>query len=176
MRTADETRFRAFAAAQALPLRRQAYLLCGDWHLAEDLVQTALVKLYRAWARLDAATQPLNYARRTLTTTWLDERRRPWRRAEDRSGVVPERVDGPDATARVDARAPLMDALARLAPRQRAVLVLRYFAGLSVPETAEALGVSEGTVKSQASRGLDTLRAHYVTFDSPVLHGESDHR
>ncbi|OLR89660.1 SigE family RNA polymerase sigma factor [Actinokineospora bangkokensis] len=168
MRPADEARFRDFAAAQALPLRRQAYLLSSDWHLAEDLVQDALLKLYRAWPRLGAADPPLNYARRTLVRTWLDERRRPWRRREDRSGVLPDPAGVGGETERVDARGPLLAALARLAPRQRAVLVLRYFCGLSVPATAAALGISEGTVKSQSARGLDALRAHYATFDNPV--------
>jgi RNA polymerase sigma-70 factor (sigma-E family) len=164
MRKADEERFREFARDQAVLLRRCAYLLCGDWHLAEDLVQLTLIKMYGAWPRLRAVNQPVSYARTTLTRCWLDERRKPWRRKEERSGDVPESADlfadPAIAAERTSMRHTMRDALAQVPPRQRAVLVLRYFAGMSVAETAEALGCSEGTVKSQAARGLDTLRAH----------------
>jgi RNA polymerase sigma-70 factor (sigma-E family) len=163
MRKADEDRFRDFARDQALLLRRCAYLLCGDWHLAEDLVQTTLVKLYGAWPRIQDTDRPFNYARRTLTRCWLDERRRPWRRAEERSGEVPEVVDpGVDpalAHHRTVMRSDLLGALADLPPRQRAVLVLRYFSGMSVAEVAQALGCAEGTVKSQTFKALAALRS-----------------
>ena len=86
----DEAGFREFARERALPLRRTAFLLCGDWHLAEDLVQVALIKLYRVWPKA-ARTGPVdNYARQVLLRCWLDERRRPWRRNERRDGVVPD--------------------------------------------------------------------------------------
>lgn len=163
MRKADEDRFRDFARDQALLLRRCAYLLCGDWHLAEDLVQTALVKLYGAWPRIKDTDRPFNYARTTLTRCWLDERRRPWRRAEERSGELPEVVDFDVDPAlahhRTAMRGHLLSALADLPPRQRAVLVLRYFSGMSVTEAAEALGCSEGTVKSQTFKALAALRS-----------------
>jgi RNA polymerase sigma-70 factor (sigma-E family) len=163
MRQADEDRFREFARDQALLLRRCAYLLCGDWHLAEDLVQTTLVKLYDAWPRIERTDRPVSYARTTLTRCWLDERRRPWRRAEERSGELPDTADAAVDPALVHhqsaVRADLLAALATLPRRQRAVLVLRYFAGMSVTETATALGCSDGTVKSQTSRALGALRA-----------------
>lgn len=168
MRRTDEDSFREFARNQAVLLRRCAYLLCGDWHLAEDLVQTTLVKLYGAWPRIQRTDRPVSYARTTLTRCWLDERRRAWRRVEDRAADLP---DHPDLAAdpalhqeRAAVRALLVDALAELPPGQRAVLVLRYFAGFSVAETAEALRCTEGTVKSQTSRGLAALRAHHPDF------------
>ena len=163
MRRADEDEFREFARAQARPLRRSAYLLCGDWHLADDLVQTTLIKLHGAWPRILRHQQPVSYARKILLRNWLDERRRPWRRRERRDGTVPEVADWTAAPTTVHElaglRAELFETLAALPPRQRAVLVLRYFESLSITETAVALGCSEGTVKSQANRGLATMRA-----------------
>ncbi len=164
MRQADEDRFREFARTQAQLLRRCAYLLCGDWHLADDLVQTTLIKLYGAWPRISDTDRPVSYARTTLVRCWLDERRRPWRRAEERSGHVPDIEDvtvapgrAPDRAA---VRAELLAALATLPRRQRAVLVLRFFTGLSVQEAAAELRCSEGTVKSHTARALDNLRTH----------------
>lgn len=164
MRQADEDRFREFARTQAGLLRRCGYLLCGDWHLADDLVQTTLIKLYRAWPRISDTDRPVSYARATLVRCWLDERRRPWRRAEERSGDVPEvedaTVDPARCQDRAVVRAELLTALAQLPKRQRAVLVLRFFTGLSVQETAVELGCSEGTVKSHTARALAALRTH----------------
>lgn len=163
MRQADEQRFREFARSQAVILRRSAYLLCGDWHLAEDLVQAALIKIYGAWPRVSRTDRPVSYARKTLLRCWLDERRRPWRRSERRADAVPDQPDpspGPVAAhEQASLRAELFRALSAIAPRQRAVLVLRYFESLSVAETAEALGCSVGTVKSQTNRGLAAMKA-----------------
>lgn len=163
MRTADEDRFREFARGHAVGLRRSAYLLCGDWHLADDLVQTTLIKLYNVWPRVGQRQVPVSYARKILLRCWLDERRRPWRRIERRDGDVPEGVDLTAEPAAIqDAaglRAELVGLLSVLPPRKRAVLVLRYFEALSVEETAATLGCSVGTVKSQTARGLAVLRA-----------------
>jgi RNA polymerase sigma-70 factor (sigma-E family) len=164
MRREEEDRFREFAAIQAGPLRRCAYLFCGDWHLAEDLMQTTLVKIYRAWSRVAAREALNNYARTVLLRTWLDEKRRPWRRSEVGHADVPERSDESAAAPEIEAersyaRAVVHEALLTVPPRQRAALVLRYFDDLSVAETAAAMGCSEGTVKSQAARGLANLRA-----------------
>lgn len=163
MRREDEVRFREFASSQAAPLRRCAYLFCGDWHLAEDLMQTTLVKIYRSWSRVARREALHNYARTVLLHTWLDERRRPWRRSEIGHAEVPDSSDGaptPDMHAeRSQQRAVLHEALLAVPPRQRAVLVLRYFDDLSVAATAKAMGCSAGTVKSQAARGLANLRA-----------------
>jgi RNA polymerase sigma-70 factor (sigma-E family) len=162
MRRANEDEFREFARAQARPLRRSAYLLCGDWHLADDLVQATLIKLHNAWPRVMRRHQPVSYARKILLRNWLDEMKRPWRRRERQDGTVPEIADrtaGPAALHELAGlRAELFDGLAALPPRQRAVLVLRYFESLSISETAAALGCTEGTVKSQANRGLANMR------------------
>lgn len=162
MRREDEERFREFAVRQAAPLRRCAYLFCGDWHLAEDLMQTTLVKIYRAWSRVTRPDATNSYARTVLLRTWLDEKRRPWRRSEIGWGDVPEHVDpvpGPDLAAEQSWRRDLVHrALLRVPPRQRAVLVLRYFDELTITETAAVMGCTEGTVKSQGARGLANLR------------------
>ena len=153
MSAADESAFRAYASTRRPALRRTAYLLCGDWHQADDLVQTALVKLYVAWRRVQRS-EPDGYARRILLRCFLDERRRPWRR--ETPGELPEDhevVAGYDIE-RLDVRT----ALASLPPRQRATLVLRFWIDASVTETASILGCSEGTVKSQTARALAHLR------------------
>ena len=163
MRRADEDRFREFARSQSVVLRRSAFLLCGDWHLAEDLTQTSLIKLYKAWPRVTRTDRPTSYARKILMRCWLDEWRRAWHRAELTVVDVPDRGDDrADPTVRQEQdelRAELFDALVAVPPRQRAVLVLRYYEAFSVAETAEVLGCSEGTVKSQAARGLATMKA-----------------
>ena len=176
MRKADEDRFREFARSNAMTMRRSAFLLCGDWHLAEDLVQTALIKMHRAWPRVARTDRPVSYARKTLLRCWLDERRRPWRRAERRDGLVPDGADGAGdpvwAQQQQDLRGELFDGLSAIPPRQRAVLVLRYFESLSVAETAEALGCSEGTVKSQTARGLAAMKAAYDLAAETALRSE----
>ena len=138
----DTEAYREFVSARMDQWRRTAYLLCGDWHTADDLVSTALVKLYRHWTRIAVMDNPEAYVRRMLLRAWLDERRRPWRREHSRAA---------DHLA-------VLGLLAQLPARRRAVLVLRYFCDLSVEETAEVLGCSTGTVKSQSARALDTLR------------------
>jgi RNA polymerase sigma-70 factor (sigma-E family) len=160
MRKADEDRFREFARNNARMLRRSAYLLCGDWHLADDLTQAALIKMHRAWPRVTRTDNPVSFARKTLLRCWLDERRKPWRRAEQRDGEVPDGVAvAADLAQQLGTREELFLALAQIPPRQRAVLVLRFFEALSITEVAEALGCSEGTVKSQTSRGLAAMKA-----------------
>lgn len=147
--------FSEFVVARRRHLRRFAYLLCGDWHQAEDLVQTALTKLYVAWPRIRREGTEEAYARQTLLRCHLDERRRPWRR-EWASGDLPE-VAVPSGLA-VEDRDELRAAVQSLPPRQRAALVLRFWWGLSLEETAHDLGCSVGTVKSQVSRAVDRLR------------------
>lgn len=168
MRESAEESFRAFARDHSAALRRSAYLLCGDWHLAEDLVQNTLVKVYRAWRRVDG-TFAVRFARKTLMRSWLDERRRPWRRAERRDGTVPElahpAADPAEIGGRTLRRDFVLAALDRVPAKQRAVLVLRYWDDLPIAEVAAALGCSEGTVKSQAARGLRNLRAEMERAD-----------
>jgi RNA polymerase sigma-70 factor (sigma-E family) len=147
--------FGAFVAARSPALVRTAFLLLGDRGLAEDLVQSALAKAYRHWGRVTAAGSPEAYVRRIM----INERRSWWRRNPGREvlGPVPDRgtPDGSDGRAERDA---VWQAVLRLPPRTRAVLVLRYWEDLSEAETAQILDCSVGTVKSQASRGLRKLQ------------------
>jgi RNA polymerase sigma-70 factor (sigma-E family) len=155
VRTTDEDAYREYVAARMDRLRRMAYLLCHDWHTADDLVAGTLLKLYRGWRRAQRVESLDAYVRQILTRTWLDERRRPWRR-ESATDQVPERVAPP--VPAVD-ESGLMELLRALPPRRRAVLVLRFYCDQTVEETAAILGIAEGTVKSQTARALDALRA-----------------
>lgn len=155
MRAEEDLAFRDYARSRSMALRRTAYLLCADWHLAEDLVQTALIKLYRSWSRVRTSPTFDNYTRQILVRCWLDERRRLWRRREQRDGVIPETAyhDRPQEISGA-----LLAALAKLPHKQRAAVVMRYCDDMSITAVAAALRCSEGTVKSQTSRGLDALR------------------
>ena len=150
--------FRAFVAARQNALLRTAWLLTGDWQQAEDLVQTALVKVWPRWERVAALGDPEPYVRRTLVTTYLTWKRRRWTGEQPHADLpdVPEPADGLDA---VGLRAALTKALATLPPAHRAVLVLRFYEDLSVEQTADVLGVPPGTVKSQTARALERLAA-----------------
>lgn len=130
--------------------------MCGDWHQADDLVQTALTKLYVAWRRVRNNEAPDAYLRQILTRCFLDERRRPWRRESPVEVLDDRPAAGGGAD---DGVLDLRSALDRLPPRQRATLVLRFWADASVADAAEALGCSEGTVKSQTARAINTLRS-----------------
>lgn len=154
--SAWDEEFSRFFAARASMLRSTAYLLCGDWHQAEDLTQTAFLKLYAAWPRLSRHDALDAYARRVVVRTFLAEFRRPWRRRERVTDNPPEQpiVSGGDTEERLL----VWRALSLAPPKQRAVLVLRYWNDLSVEETAAALNCSTGNVKSQSSRGLAALR------------------
>jgi RNA polymerase sigma-70 factor (sigma-E family) len=162
VRRSQEHDYREYVVARQDTLRRTAYLLCRDWHLADDLVSVTLTKLYRHWARAQAARSLDAYVRGILTHAWLDELRRPWHR-EESTGDLPERPATDAAQAAVADRAELGRLLDALPPRQRAVVVLRFYCDLSVAETAEVLGVAEGTVKAHASRGLDMLRGAHIS-------------
>jgi RNA polymerase sigma-70 factor (sigma-E family) len=159
MKPDEDASFREFARAKTVPLRRTAYLLCGDWHLAEDLVQTTLIKLYRVWVKAHRGGPVDNYCRRILVRCWFDEQRKPWRRKEKRDGTVPEVIDRRVDPTAVGLSDQLVAALSVLTPRQRATVVLRYCNDLPITEVAAVLGCSEGTVKSQTARGLEALRA-----------------
>jgi RNA polymerase sigma-70 factor (sigma-E family) len=154
-----DTDFTAYVAARQGHLRRVAYAVCGDWDRAEDLLQTALTKLYVAWPRVRRDGREEAYVRQIIVRANLDEVRRPWWRRE-RTGL-----DGLDRAAPqpdVDTRDELFTALQALPEMQRSVVVLRYWLGLSVAETAADLRVSEGTVKSHAHRALNRLRSKFV--------------
>lgn len=146
-----EAAFNAFVAARSAALGRTAYLLTGDHHLAEDLLQTALLQAARHWERI--ATSPEAYVRRTLYTQNISR----WRRTKLRETSL-STYDAAAAAADTDLRLTLEDALRRLTPKQRTVLVLRYFEDLTEVQAAHALGVSAGTVKSTTRQALARLR------------------
>ena len=161
MEERQEREFAEYFAARREAVRRSAYLLCGDWHRADDFAQLAFVALHRHWKKVRDRGALDAYVRRTLVRAVIDESRRPWRR-ERFTDDVPEVADtaggAPEIGDTVAVRAALVGALAKVPPRQRAVLVLRFLEGLDVSATAEALGCTEGTVKSQTARGLTALR------------------
>lgn len=150
--------FREFVRLRYGELLRTAFLLTGSSHAAEDLVQTALLRAYRRWDSID---EPMSYVRRIMA----NQRLTLWRRVgahELITGLLPERST-PDSSSTLVQRAELLEALRRLPHRIRAVLVLRYWEDVSEAETAQILGCSVGTVKSQASRGLARLREVLAT-------------
>ncbi|MET7486773.1 SigE family RNA polymerase sigma factor [Streptomyces sp. NPDC005538] len=150
-----EREFREFAEARQAQLRRSAYLLCGDWHQAQDLTQTALMKLYAAWGRVTRDGNVDAYARTILTRTFIDQQRKQGWREES----VSEPPDVPSTvSAGPELRLMMQEALMELPPRYRAVLVLRFWEDWTVEQTAHALRVSTGTVKSQSARGLARLK------------------
>ena len=158
MRAEDEAEFREYVAGRWTWLVRAAALLTGDpWH-AEDLAQTALVRVFASWPRVRAAEDMDAYTMRILINQNKNRFRRR-RVVEDLTAVVPERAGG-DPTSRVDQRAGLLAALASLPKRQREVVVLRYWEDYSEAQTARLLGCSVGTVKSQSSKALAKLRTH----------------
>jgi RNA polymerase sigma-70 factor (sigma-E family) len=161
MRTSErDAEFVEFVTAQRRPLVRMARLLtAGDDAFAEDLVQTTLTKLYVHWGRVRRAGNPVGYARTSLTHAFFDEQRRAHRRRETPSDIQA----GPHAEVAaletdLDLAHTVLTALASLAPRQRAVVVLRHWLDLDVAETARVLACSTGTVKSQNGKALDRLR------------------
>lgn len=160
-RTADpDAAFAAFVREHGAQLQHTARLLTGNHHSGEDLVQTVLTKMYLRWSRIDA---PLAYAHKALVSTHVDGWRRFWR-GETPTEVMPERsVDplaggGGDTYGAVEARDELRRALSTLSRRDRAIVVLRFYADQSEAQTAQALGLPVGTVKSATSRALAALR------------------
>jgi RNA polymerase sigma-70 factor (sigma-E family) len=152
----DADEFTTYAQSRMDRWRRTAYLLCRDVHAADDLVSAMLVKLYRNWRRISSVDNVDAYARKMLTRVWLDETRKPW--SQMRAGQeIPDTAAA--QTYSVEDRDALWRLLGTLGKRQRAVLVLRFYLDLSVEETAEILGITTGTVKSQSARALETLRA-----------------
>jgi RNA polymerase sigma-70 factor (sigma-E family) len=149
--------FRDYVAGRSARLLKTAWLLTGDWHLAEDLLQTALAKTSLAWHRIERWENVDAYVRKVMVTTYATWWRRKWR-GETPTHDVPERLTTTDAYAEVDLRESVRRALVTLSARQRAVVVLRYFEDLSEADTAAALGCSVGAVKSHASRALTRLR------------------
>jgi len=156
---ADQPGFREFVSARSAAAMRTAFLLTGDWQRAEDLLQTALLHCFPRWDRIDNHEA---YVRRTLVRTYAGWRRRRWV-GETPTNPLPDRPGSGDGADVAELRADLLRLLATLPPRQRAVVVLRYYEDMAESEVAELLGISPGTVKSSAARGLTRLR------DSPLL-------
>jgi RNA polymerase sigma-70 factor (sigma-E family) len=155
----QDSAFTAWVGAHRPHLMRTAYLLCGDPFVAEDLVQTCLTRLYLAWPRVSTMDAPLAYARRALVNAHIDLTRRPWwnRERPTADGRPGEGGSVDDGVEIVEARDAVVSALGSLPDGQRRVVVLRYLCGLTVRETAEELGISEGTVKSQTFEALRSL-------------------
>ena len=155
---AEVSGFAQFVAARERALQRTAWLLTGDWALAEDLVQTALVRAWPRWERIRHRDDPEIYVRRVMLNTWSTWTRRRWR-GEKPAADVPEHAAAGDLAAEVTVRLAVRSALLSLSPRQRAVLVLRVYDDLSEAQVAEVLDCPAGTVKSTMSRALAQLRA-----------------
>ncbi|GAA3292147.1 SigE family RNA polymerase sigma factor [Dactylosporangium vinaceum] len=154
----DQRQFREYFTARHDAVRRTAYVLCGDWHWADDLTQNAFIRLAAGWRRVRDREALDGFVRTCLVRAYLSDVKRVWRRRE-RSVAEPPDVAGPgSATDRADGRMTFEAALRTLPPRQRVVLLCRYYQDLDVAETAATLGCSQGTVKSQAARGLAKLR------------------
>jgi RNA polymerase sigma-70 factor (sigma-E family) len=156
---ADEQQFSEYFAARRDAVRRLAYVLCGDWHLADDLTQAAFMRLAGSWSKVRDRGALDAFVRTCLVRAYLAEKRRAWRRREDSVAALPDVAAVTDRAADVDRRLALTGALRRVPPRQLAALVCRYYLALDIAETANTLGCSEGTVKSQTARGLAALRA-----------------
>lgn len=157
----SETSFETFVAERGAALLRLAWLLCADADAAEDLVQEALLKLLPRWRRVVAGGAPEPYVRSVIRTTFIDG----WRRRRLREVLVDDDTalgDGaglaPDLAATADVRLTVQSALLRLTPRQRAVLVLRFYEDLTEAATARELGCSVSTVKSQTRHAIGRLR------------------
>lgn len=172
----EEAQFTAYFAARRDVVCRTAYLLCGDWHFAEDLTQLAFLRLASTWGRIRDHGALDAYVHTTLIRGYVAESRRWFRRRERLTGdfgtVVASRArTDPGAADDVGDRMAMAAVLRRLPPRQRAVIVARFYTDLDVSAAAEALGCSTGTVKSQTSRAMAALRSHLAEFDIAISEG-----
>lgn len=154
---ADERDFSAYFAQSYARVRRTAYLMTGDWHRADDVAQAAFVRLARSWRSVRDRASLDAYVRTCVFREAIDEKRRPWRR-EQAVTEVPELAHPESVAEDVAERFAVAAMLRRLPPRQRAVLICRFYEDLDVAQTAAALGCSQGTVKSQTARALDSMR------------------
>ncbi|ALG06054.1 SigE family RNA polymerase sigma factor [Kibdelosporangium phytohabitans] len=155
MRASDEEHYTEYVTARLPALRRIAYLLCGDNHRADDIVQNAITRLYVHWRKARAADNLDAYVRTIVVRTFLNEQRTGW---FSRTRVVDEMPEASQSGPDVETSQVLHAALRRVPPKQRAVLVLRFLYDMSVAEVAGALHCSAGNVKSQTSHGLAALR------------------
>lgn len=169
----DRRQFSEYFAARRGAVRRAAYLMCGDWHWADDLTQSAFIRLAGAWRRVRDPQALDAFVRTCLVRVYLAETRRVFRRREHSYAEPPDSPDGHDNAEDVARRLAFAHALAQLPPRQRVTLICRYYQGLDVAETAAVLRCSEGTVKSQTARGLAALKRVLGDLDllRPALTG-----
>jgi RNA polymerase sigma-70 factor (sigma-E family) len=159
----EDDEFAEFANAHAERLRTTAFMLCRDWHLAQDLTQNALTKLFLSWRRAVQADNLLAYAQKILLRAYLDHRRR-----RSSSEAIPGVLHEPAYRHNPELRLTMLDALGRLPARDRAIVILRYFEDYSVERTAELLDVPATVVKSQTRRSLAKLR-EMLGADQPAL-------
>ncbi|WP_328651114.1 SigE family RNA polymerase sigma factor [Micromonospora sp. NBC_00330] len=162
-RAEADDEYTEYVRSRMVQWRRTAYLMCGDWDRGDDILQRVLTELYRSWARARQADHLEALVRTMLVRRLIDERRLRWARVRLGAALPDVSRAFPDPTDRIT----VVGALRQVPPRQRAVLVLRFFQDLSVEETAKAMGCSTGTVKSQTAKGLATLR----TLLAPSLTG-----
>ena len=155
MRGSRDAEYTEYVQSRMLWLRRVAYLLCQDWQGADDLVQSAITRLYTHWGKARDATSIDAYVRTILVRSFISERRSAWSR---RVLLVDALQDAPGRQCDHDAHMDVRAALAALPPRQRATLVLRFYCDLPVEETARELDCTAGTVKSQTAKALEALR------------------
>lgn len=155
MSKGGHSEFLAYVRGRAGSLRRSAYLLCGNAHQADDLVQETLTTAYSRWARVSQADNVDAYVHRILVRTFINERRRGWWKVRLFGTAAPDEAQ---FSAGLEEREVLRAALSRLTSKQQAVLVLRYLCDRSVADVAILLGCSEGTVKSQTSHALTAMR------------------
>ncbi|MEU2743448.1 SigE family RNA polymerase sigma factor [Streptomyces sp. NPDC059340] len=170
---ARDEEFQRFVIGRWPRLMRTAFLLTGEQHAAEDLVQTTLEQVYVAWRRVGAADDPEAYVRRVMINAHARKHRRRLKEflaPKDDSGLTHELPDHGDRIAQADDRSALLTALGQLPPRQREAVVLRYWEDLSESQAAEAMGCSVGAVKSNAAKGIAKLRAIPGLADM-VTHG-----
>ncbi|GIG62583.1 RNA polymerase sigma24 factor [Longispora fulva] len=166
MTVRDEQYYVDYVRLRTPWLRRVAYLLCQDWHRADDLVQVTITRLYVHWRKASRTDNLDGYVRTMLLRVFLSEQRTGWRARVRLFAEPPERSVAPTGEHDPDTGLTVRAALRAVPERQRATLVLRYYLDLSVAETAEILRCSEGTVKSQTARGLDALRRTLTTQES----------
>ncbi|MFD7683865.1 SigE family RNA polymerase sigma factor [Streptomyces sp. NPDC060187] len=163
-----DAEFQQFMTGHWPRLTRTAFLLTGDRHAAEDLAQSTLERVYASWRRVGAADDPEAYVRRVMINMHARKHRRKLKEflaPRDDADLVGDIADADDLMARADDRDALLGALTGLPPRQREAVVLRYWADLTETQTAEAMGCSVGTVKSNAAKGIAKLRALPVLND-----------
>lgn len=149
--------FASFVLARGSELRRFAVLTCGSDADGDDLLQDVLERVYPRWSRI-AGSNPEGYVRAAMVNRAISRWRSPWHKRRSHGGLMAERADPTNDFATVDNRELILTGMRALPPRMRAVVVMRYWLGYSVHETADVLGCSVGSVKAQASRGLERLR------------------